>query len=157
MKNWYLLCSYSKYPWPPHRRLIVRIESNASFSVTLSKQGTHYYLLYCQHLNKSSSSAFRPALPNLWLLLVIIIIIKDIEKKLTVKCRWCFGRFSSHAWRSMNSSRFSVDSRSTCPSGVDRLTIVLSTDASIAMSLAFSRNAGSDSNLEFHSASLFCT
>ena len=43
----------------------MRIESNANFSVTLSKQGTHY-----QHLNKSSSSAFRPALPNLWLLLV---------------------------------------------------------------------------------------
>ena len=50
----------------------MRIESNANFSVTLSKQGTHYHLLYCQHLNKSSSSAFRPALPNLWLLLVII-------------------------------------------------------------------------------------
>ena len=47
----------------------MRIESNANFSVTLSKQGTHYHLLYCQHLNKSSSSAFRPAL-NLWLLLV---------------------------------------------------------------------------------------
>ena len=48
----------------------MRIESNANFSVTLSKQGTHYHLLYCQHLNKSSSSAFRPALSNLWLLLV---------------------------------------------------------------------------------------
>ena len=48
----------------------MRIESNANFSVTLSKQGTHYHLLYCQHLNKSSSSVFRPALPNLWLLLV---------------------------------------------------------------------------------------
>ena len=29
----------------------MRIESNANFSVTLSKQGTHYHLLYCQHLN----------------------------------------------------------------------------------------------------------
>ena len=52
----------------------MRIESNANFSVTLSKQGTHYHLFYCQHLNKSSSSAFRPALPNLWLLLVYLSI-----------------------------------------------------------------------------------
>ena len=50
---------------------LVRMESNANFSVTLSKQGTHYHPLYCQHLNKSSSSALRPALSNLWLLLVI--------------------------------------------------------------------------------------
>ena len=53
----------------------MRIESNANFSVTLSKQGTHYHLLYCQHLNKSSSSAVRPALPNLWLLLVILSFV----------------------------------------------------------------------------------
>ena len=53
----------------------MRIESNANFSVTLSKQGTHYHLLYCQHLNKSSSSAFRPALPTLWLRLVLYLFL----------------------------------------------------------------------------------
>ena len=70
----------------------MRIESNANFSVTLSKQRTHYHLLYryCQHLNKSSSSVFRPALPNLWLLLVIIIIINRSISPRTKVIYICF-------------------------------------------------------------------
>ena len=30
----------------------MRIENNANFSVTLSKQGTHYHLLYCLVSNR---------------------------------------------------------------------------------------------------------
>ena len=50
----------------------MRIESNANFLSRFQNKAPHHHLLYCQHLNKSSSSA----LSNLWLLLVLLILLK---------------------------------------------------------------------------------
>ena len=53
----------------------MRIESNVNFLSHFQNKARITIFSNCQHLNKSSSSAFRPALSNLWLLLVFNVII----------------------------------------------------------------------------------